>query len=111
MDQMVNAAPAPMSASVILPRVLLKKEPGELGVSAGGCCWRAAALAGTSSWRLAGDRRVSFDVFTLFTPACAASSLAAQGAAAAPNATVTHKAQAAARLLSDVTCVPPLIAL
>src|SRR4051812_48101018 len=98
MDQMVKPAPAPISASVTLPRVLLKNELGVLGVAAGGCCCVAAAGADARSCRLAVDRRVSFE------PAFAASSLAAQGAATAPSATVAHKAMAAARRINRLTC-------
>src|SRR5688572_18678747 len=124
MDQIVSPTPAAISASVTLPRVLLKNELGGTGAAAGGCCWTAALLrppsllrsfppsllrsfgeasgeAGwvASTWRLAAESCVSFAF------ACGAgASAAAHGTAAAPNATVTHRARAAVRLINRLTC-------
>src|SRR5215207_7141338 len=107
MDQMVKPTPAPISARVILPRVLLKNGP-EPAV-AGGCApWlrracagaRAARAAGAdvaSTWRLAGDSLVSCD------PLIGAPSSAALGATAAPSATLTHRAITAVRLNNRLT--------
>ena len=98
MDQKVNAAPAPINASVTLPRVLLKKELGELGAAAGGSCGAAAGRAVASRPRLAGDRRVSF------APALeAVASPAMHGTAAAPSVMTTLRATAAVRLI-NLTC-------
>src|SRR5262245_34565873 len=97
MDQTVKPTPAPINASVTLPRVLLKNEPDVPGAPAGWSCV-AAFGAAASSCRLAGDRRVSFD------PAVAAvAPSAAQGAAAAPSANATHRVMAAARLINRLT--------
>src|SRR5688572_5987562 len=116
MDQIVRPTPAAISTSVTLPRVLLKNELGGTGAAAGGCCWPAALLrppsllrsfgeasgeAGwvASTWRLAAESCVSFAF------ACGAgASAAAHGTAAAPNATVTHRARAAVRLINRLTC-------
>src|SRR5262245_14487958 len=98
MDQIVKPTPATINASVTLPFVLLKNELGALGAPAGWSCF-AAFGAATSSCRLAGDRRVSFD------PAFVAAGTpsAAHGAAAAPSANATHRASAAARLINRLT--------
>src|SRR5258707_11891402 len=65
MDHNVRPVPAPINASVTLPRVLLKNEPGELGAPAGCPPWLRRIVppsprrgfGETSTWRLAGDRR------------------------------------------------------
>jgi len=61
MDQSANPAPAPISASVTAPRLLLKNELGVLGVDAGGCCCCGAGVARASSRWDAGDNCVSWD--------------------------------------------------
>src|ERR1700755_1443 len=98
MDQMVKPAPAPINASVTLPRVLLKNELDEVGPPAAGWSCLAAFGAAASSCPLPGDRRVSFDpAFTAGAPS------AAHGAAAAPSASATHRVTAAARLINRLT--------
>src|SRR5215203_5203490 len=109
MDQMVKPTPAPISARVTLPRVLLKNGPDAVGVpcacppslprsfaEAAGEASPARAVV-TSTWRLAGDSFVSC------VPLVVAASLAAHGAAAAPSATLTHRANAAPRLNNRLT--------
>src|SRR5436190_11520657 len=108
MDHSVRTVPAPINASVTLPRVLLKNEPGV----AGAAVWppslrlRSFGEAGedeASTCRLAGDNRVSFP-----SALPAAVSPAAQGAAAAPSARVTLSPTAAVpfinRLTYDLLC-------
>jgi hypothetical protein len=119
MDQIAKPAPAPINASVTLPRVLPKNEVGELGVAAGwpaslvpaptllrppsplrGLGAASVSLRGdaTSSARLAGDKRVS----------CAPAwglpvSPAVHGSAAAASARLTLAMHAAVRLINGLT--------
>jgi hypothetical protein len=104
MDHTVNPTPAPINASVTLPRVLLKNEVGELGVAAGACCRASAGRAVESRLRLAGDKRVNVapDFETVTSPAM-------HGTAAALSVTTTLSAMAAVRLI-NLTCTSSISA-
>src|SRR5260221_14671939 len=111
MDHNVRPVPAPINASVTLPRVLLKNEPGELGAPAGCPPWLRRIVppsprrgfGETSTWRLAGDRRVRVP-----SALAAAGPPPAPRTAAPPRATATPGGGGGRRPVQRPPVNPPL---
>src|SRR5260221_9552426 len=110
MDHNVRPVPAPINASVTLPRVLLKNEPGELGAPAGCPPWLRRIVppsprrgfGETSTWRLAGDRRGRVP-----SVLAAAGSPPPPGNSAAPRAPGKPRGRGAVPLVQPPPCDPP----
>ena len=100
MDHRAKPAPAPIRASVTLPRLLLKNDPGVARAAAPPWLrWQAASgwpgTGGSVSpcprWEQAGHHRLA----------------ATHGATAVPSVSAIVSAPAAARVINRLTCTPP----
>jgi hypothetical protein len=101
-DQIASPPPAAISTTVTFPRVLWKNVLGDVGPAPPGsfvCVDTREAGVVVRMRRVAPDKCVSLE-----GAVAGAASLAAQGRAAAPSATVMLSTRAAVRLIDRLTC-------